>query len=147
MFTAQYPFPPANRASEVPRVLVVDDRPDVRLAFMYMLEASSYHVGEASNGAEALAYLARERVDVVLTDLYMPGMDGLALLKVLRTAPAPRPRIIAMTGSAEFDRGASLEAARILGADAVLIKPVSREQLVGTIRELLPPAAKTAPRR
>jgi CheY-like chemotaxis protein len=115
---------------------VVDDRPDVRLAFMYMLEASGYQVAEASNGAEALVCLAREKIDVILTDLYMPGMDGLALLRIVKQSPAPRPYLIAMSGSPHLGTGAALEAARVLGADAVLNKPLSRDQLVGTIREL-----------
>jgi CheY-like chemotaxis protein len=123
--------------SGVPRILVVDDRPDVRLAFLYMLEASGYQVAEASNGTEALAVLARESIDVILTDLYMPGMDGLGLLRVIKHSAGRQPRVIAMTGSDHLGQGASLEAARVLGADAVLLKPLTREQLVGTIRELL----------
>ncbi len=118
------------------RVLVVDDRPDVRLAFMYMLEASGYLVAEASNGAEALVSLAREKIDVILTDLHMPGVDGLALLRIVRQSPGPRPLLIAMSGSPNVGKGAALDAARVLGADAVLNKPLSRDQLVGTIREL-----------
>jgi CheY-like chemotaxis protein len=119
------------------RILVVDDRPDVRLSFMYMLQASGYEVAEAASGTEALAYLAKERADVILTDLYMPGMDGLGLLRVLRSGPKPYPHVIAMSGSPHLGTAASLEAARVLGADAVLQKPLSRETLVGTIRQIL----------
>src|SRR5687767_14473586 len=79
-------------------VLIVDDQPDVRLAFRYMLEHHEYQVLEAANGTEALACLETTRVDVILTDLYMPSMDGLSLLSAVRESPPPQPRIIAMSG-------------------------------------------------
>lgn len=119
------------------RVLLVDDQPDVRLAFRYMLEADAYQVIEASNGTEALAQLVRQSVDVILTDLYMPWMDGLSLVRAVRSNKEPKPRIIAMSGSPNLGKAASLEAARILGADAVLQKPVSRQELKATIDGLL----------
>jgi len=112
--------------SPAKRVLVVDDQPDVRLAFRYMLEHYGYAVGEAANGADALSYLSRQRVDVILTDLYMPGMDGLSLVRVIRASPEPQPRVIAISGSPNLGKNASLQAAQILGADAILPKPISR---------------------
>ena len=114
-------------------VLIVEDRADVRLALRYMLEAHDYRVAEAADGAEALAYVATEPVDVILTDLYMPQMDGLSLVRALRKSQAVGPRIIAMSGSPNLGKEAALDAAKVLGADAVLRKPFSREQLVRTI--------------
>jgi two-component system chemotaxis response regulator CheY len=122
------------RMADQTRVLVVDDQPDVRAAFRYMLEHFGYDVGEAGNGAEALAYLADKKVDVILTDLYMPKMDGLTLVRAVRTGPAPRPAIIAVSGSPNLGKDAALEAARVLGADAILLKPLARDQLIKTIR-------------
>jgi two-component system chemotaxis response regulator CheY len=119
------------------RVLVVDDQPDVRLSFRYMLEHFGYDVGEAGNGVEALAFLAKEKVDVILTDLYMPKMDGLTLVRAVRTGPAPRPRIIAVSGSPNLGKEAALEAARVLGADAILLKPLARDQLIKAIRSVV----------
>jgi CheY-like chemotaxis protein len=118
-------------------VLVVDDRPDVRLSLLYMLEASGYDVAEAGDGRQALAALARKRVDLILTDLYMPVMDGLGLVRSIRERQGPRPGVIAMSGSGHLGRDASLEAAQVLGADAVLRKPFTREQLINTITSVL----------
>jgi CheY-like chemotaxis protein len=123
--------------AEQTRVLVVDDQPDVRLAFRYMLEYFGYNVEEAGNGAEALAFMANEKVDVILTDLYMPKMDGLTLVRAVRTGPPPGPRIIAVSGSPHLGKDAALEAARVLGADAVLLKPLAREVLIKTIRAVV----------
>ena len=118
-------------------VLVVDDRPDVRLSFLYLLEASGYEVAEAADGTQALSVLARKHIDVILTDLYMPGLDGLGLVRIVRGSAPPQPRIIAMSGSDHIGRDASLQAARVLGADAILTKPFSRDQLVRTIKSVL----------
>lgn len=116
-------------------VLVVDDRPDVRLSFLYLLEACGYQAGEASGGQDALAYLERKKVDVILTDLDMPGMDGLELLKTIRQRAGVQPKVIVMTGSA-IEGSDSLTNAQDLGADAVLLKPLSRDQLQSVISKV-----------
>jgi two-component system, chemotaxis family, chemotaxis protein CheY len=115
-------------------VLVVDDLPDVRLSFMFMLEASGYDVAEASDGAAALAYMQNHQVDVVLTDLYMPGMDGVALIRALMQKHPHRPRIIVMSGAEHLGRNATMQAATVAGADVILSKPITREQLLRAIR-------------
>ena len=126
----------SGKEKPITRVLLVDDQMDIRLAFRYMLEADGYEVVEAANGTEALAQLVQLPIDVILTDLYMPWMDGLSLLRAVRSGKGPAPRIIAMSGSPNLGKAASLEAARILGADAVLQKPVSRLELKSTIDRL-----------
>src|SRR5262245_54720885 len=117
----------------MPRVLVVDDRPDVRLSLLYMLEASGFSVAEAADAREALSLLQRTPVDVVLTDLLMPATDGVGLITAIRQRLTRPPRIIAMTGSARVDRDATIEEAVSLGAETVLIKPFTRDQLVKAI--------------
>jgi CheY-like chemotaxis protein len=112
------------------RVLVVDDRPDVRLSLLYMLEAAGFDVAEAENGEQALNLVWSQRVEVVLTDLAMPGMDGRELTQKIVEA-RHRPRVIVMSGSERLGP----EEAETLGADAVLSKPFTREQLVRTIKE------------
>jgi CheY-like chemotaxis protein len=108
----------------------------VRLAFAYVLESYGFKVGAAADGAEALAYLATHQVDVILTDLLMPGVDGLALLRTVLAGSPPQPRVIAMSG-AVIGAGAALDAARGLQVDAVLSKPVLPEQLVATIQRVM----------
>src|SRR3954469_18991657 len=104
------------------RVLVVDDRPDVRLSLLYMLQASGFDVAEAEDGQKALSRLSEESFDVILADLSMPVLDGLGLIRIVRDRPRPRPVLIAMTGSAHLDQGAALNEAEDV-ADAVLTKP------------------------
>src|SRR5260370_36629689 len=108
------------------RVLVVDDRPDVRLSFLYMLQALGYDVAEACDGYAALQYLATHQVDVVLTDLFMPGMDGLGLLEAIVSGPKRRPALVAMSGVLSPKSSELLESARLLGAQ-VLEKPIARD--------------------
>src|SRR5262245_18697884 len=114
-----------------PLVLIVDDQPDVRLAFGFMLSASGFQVAEAGDAETALALLARERVDVLLTDIAMPDMDGLALLRFVRESSPPHPQMIAYTGYAFSKFGHAQEV-----ADAVLMKPVSCDHLLRTIKQI-----------
>lgn len=116
---------------------MVDDQPDVRLAFKYMLEQSGCEIAEASSGAEALARLREQHMDVLLTDLSMPGMNGWELLRQVRESPPPHPVTIAFTGEARGDTQSAIDDASRTGADAVLPKPLSRDRLMGTIRRLL----------
>ena len=116
------------------RILVVDDLPDVRLSLCMMLEASGFEVAEAADGAAALSELGRQQVDVVLTDLFMPGVNGIGLIKALTREPR-RPVIIAMTGHADLNGGAEHRMALEL-ADAVLIKPFGIQDLLNTIKTI-----------
>jgi CheY-like chemotaxis protein len=118
------------------RVLVVDDLPDVRFSFLFMLQALGYDVAEAASGDEALAMISREKIDVVLADLYMPGMDGATLARAIRELPTPRPFIIAMSGALPAGAERSARAAEELAADVVLRKPITRDRLLDAIRSL-----------
>src|SRR4051812_32402487 len=103
-------------------VLIVDDQPDVRLAFAFMLDALGCKIAEASDGEQALKYLETNRVDIVLVDLYMPGMDGVEVITAIRKRPGPHPKIIAMSGADNRSYETSLQAAGVVGADAMLTK-------------------------
>ena len=127
------------------RVLVVDDEPDVRFSFMFMLEGLGYAVAEAADAQAALDCIARETIHVVLTDVAMPGMDGIGLARVIRHMPQPRPSVILMSGSVDLGANASLKAAEEFGADAVLRKPINREKLLSTIRSLDSSPRRTGP--
>jgi CheY-like chemotaxis protein len=80
----------------VPRILVVDDDRTTLRMLRHQLEAAGHQVETARDGAAGLARLARSRFDLVLLDVWMPGMDGLEVLSRLRGAPS-RPRVIVMT--------------------------------------------------
>jgi CheY-like chemotaxis protein len=119
------------------RILLVDDVPAVRLSIRAVLEASGYQVLEASDGQQALALLDSQAVDLIVTDLWMPNLDGVELLKRLRAANAAI-KVIAISGGGvrkPIDVSAAL--AQTWGADAVLYKPFDNEDLVGEVRRLL----------
>jgi two-component system NarL family response regulator len=119
-------------AEESIRVLTVDDHPVVRAGITAMLsmEDGIHVVGEASNGAEAIAFYEVHRPAVVLMDLQMPKVDGVSAIKAIRTLD-PSARIIALT---TYDGDADIHRALSAGAVAYLLKDAMVEQLVGAIR-------------
>ena len=78
------------------RVLVVDDDPGVRYTLREILESEGLAVEEAANGADALARFDARPAPLVVTDLRMPGLDGMALLRALLARPHP-PRVVMIT--------------------------------------------------
>src|SRR5437762_1131404 len=125
-------------------VLVVDDRPDVRLSLLYVLEGSGYAVAEAADGHQAVAAIAKRRIDVALADLSMARMDGPTLIRLLRDRSVSTPKLILMTGSHLLGVAISGAALTRLGADAILLKPFNREMLLQTIEGVLPVRAEHA---
>ena len=120
-------------------VLVVDDEEAVRGAAQTVLEIHGYRVLQAADGTEALAVFAQNSasIAIVLTDLMMPLMDGMALIQALRTMQPAMP-IIASTGLGGKARMAGLKAMQV---EAVLSKPYRADALLRTIHEALHPAA------
>jgi DNA-binding response OmpR family regulator len=114
------------------RVLVVDDDPALRNMLTLLLEREGFDPRAVADVDQALACLAGETVDVVLTDLIMPGRSGLVLLAELRGRHSGVP-VIAMTGS---ESPALREAALVLGARDVLRKPFGLPALVDLIGQL-----------
>ncbi len=118
-------------------ILVVDDSAVMRSSLKANLEMQGFRVRMASDGAEALAQLKNGfKPDLVLTDIHMPGMDGLTLIREIRQLPGFRfvPILVLTTESQQAKR----EEARRLGATGWLVKPVSGVDLVNTIRKVLP---------
>jgi two-component system, NarL family, response regulator len=126
------------------RVLTADDHPVVRAGITAMLasERDIEVVGAASNGAEAIALFQSQRPDVVLMDLQMPKVDGVAATRTIRDID-PDARVIALT---TYDGDADIHRALSAGACAYLIKDAMIDQLVGAIRSaaagkrVIPPA-------
>jgi PAS domain S-box-containing protein len=120
-------------AERCPVVMVVDDEESVRNSFQQILTPAGYRVIPVDSGKLALRILGAERLDLVVTDLVMPDMDGLELIQSIRR-DHPGVKIIAVSGA--FG-GQYLRAAEFMGADASLMKPVGAERLRRTIRQVL----------
>ena len=115
------------------RVLVVDDDPAVRYTIRGVLEDAGITVTEAGDGNAALAAIEASAPDLVLTDLRMPGMDGMALLRRIQGRPAP-PRVVMIT--AHGSERAAVEAIKE-GAFDYLRKPFDIDELLATVRRAL----------
>ncbi len=111
-------------------VIVVDDVPDIREMVRMALEHYGCRVTEAADGDEALALQARDPADVFITDIVMPGQDGVETIGALRKA-YPELKIIAMSG---HDLASTwLTLAERMGVSAVLLKPFTIETLASTV--------------
>jgi len=115
------------------RVLVVDDDPGVRYTLREILVSEGLAVDEAADGAEALAKLEAQPAALVVTDLRMPGMDGMELLRRL-VARAPAPRVVVIT--AHGSERQAVEAMKA-GAHDYFRKPFENEELLAVVRRAL----------
>jgi two-component system, OmpR family, response regulator MprA len=115
------------------RVLIVDDEPAVRSALDRALRLDRYEVELAGDGREALDRLAETRLDAVVLDVMMPGIDGLEVCRRLREAGDRTPVLMLTARDAVDDRVAGLDA----GADDYLVKPFEHDELLARVRALL----------
>jgi two-component system, OmpR family, response regulator MprA len=116
-----------------PRLLVVDDDPDVRDSLRRALGYAGYAVATASNGADALTSVARSPVDLIIMDLLMPMLDGFAACRALRDRGNDTPILVLTAKDAIDDRVEGLES----GADDYLVKPFALRELLARVRALL----------
>jgi DNA-binding NtrC family response regulator len=115
-------------------ILIVDDEAPFRAVLREILEPQGYRVVEAGNGDEAMDRLARLRVDLVISDQRMPGLDGLTLLRRIRQMPAP-PAVVLLTAYGSIPE--AVDAVRA-GAIDYLTKPLaSPEQLIAVVERAL----------
>jgi two-component system chemotaxis response regulator CheY len=117
------------------RILAVDDSPVMRQMVKATLVEAGHEVSQAANGEEALRVAATQVFDMVITDLNMPVMDGLALIRNLRQLPAygSLPMIALTTEATTEIKRAGREA----GATAWVVKPFNPKRLVDAVAELL----------
>lgn len=115
-------------------ILAVDDSPTLRQMVAMTLKDAGHSVVEATNGQEALSSAQRQKVDVVLTDVNMPIMDGITLVKELRKLPNYKftPILMLTTESSADMKQKGKEA----GATGWLVKPFSPDKLLGTLKRV-----------
>jgi CheY-like chemotaxis protein len=117
------------------KILVIEDHPSqLKLAHL-VLSAAGHEVSDARAAEEALDAINRERPQLILLDMSLPGMDGLALARKLRADPATCDiPIVAVTSFSEkYSRGEAIAA----GCDAYILKPLSTRELPSQLDELL----------
>ena len=118
------------------RILIVDDSATVRQVLKMTLENCGYEVLEAVDGHEALDNLAKRQIDMVMTDLHMPKLDGLALIREIRKGENNRSvPIVVLTTDSSTDKKAEGKAAGISGW---VVKPFLPEQIVNVVRTICP---------
>jgi CheY-like chemotaxis protein len=119
-----------------PLVLLVEDSEPVRDAYTILLEESGYRVNAVGDGMAAMRSVAGDPPDLVLLDLGLPGMDGLQLIRTLKSAPeTSHAPIFVITGR---DEPAIRLACTAAGCAEFLVKPVPTQQLLRTLAEHLP---------
>ena len=129
------------------RVLVVDDQSHVRSAIVAVLEARGFGIAAAENGVDALKLFRASKFDLVIADIYMPGMDGVKLIKEMRTID-PNIAVVAISGVLMRSTGRTaldvLSMNRDLSGIATLQKPFRPPQLLQAIRRAVDLAQRTS---
>jgi two-component system chemotaxis response regulator CheY len=119
----------------VKRILAVDDSASMRQMVLFTLHGAGYEVLQACDGMEALEMARKSSVDLVLTDVHMPRMDGISLVRELRTLPHYRfvPMLILTTESSQERKMDGKSA----GATGWIVKPFNPPQLLATVARVI----------
>jgi len=127
-------------------ILLIDDEEDVRDSVGKVLELAGFRVTTASNGDDGIAAAQATNFDLVISDIIMPGMNGVDVIKGIRRL-LPSARILAISGGGNFGvenyrpeaitTTAYLQAATDAGADRLLTKPFERSEFLKCVRALL----------
>jgi CheY-like chemotaxis protein len=118
------------------RILVIDDDVHVLNVLHFTLVCEGYQVLKASNGKEGMKLYREDPFDLIITDLIMPEKEGIETIRGL-TEEFPTIKIIAISGGGRIGPADYLHMAKILGAKRTLAKPIGRDELVRTVKELL----------
>jgi CheY-like chemotaxis protein len=122
------------------RILIIDDEPLVRYTLRQMLETEGHTVIEASNGVEGMALEGSAGIDLVISDIIMPDMEGIETIARFR-AQRPDLPIIAISGGGRLRRDAPLAYAKELGATYTLPKPFGRDKVIRLVEACLCPTS------
>lgn len=117
------------------KVLVVDDSSAIRESVTYVLTQAGYGVTAAEDGMDALGKLDGDAFDLIVTDVNMPNLDGIGLVKKVRErSDAKFTPIIVLTTEAQ---GSKMEEGKAAGATGWIVKPFDSEKLLGVVRKLI----------
>jgi DNA-binding response OmpR family regulator len=127
---------PADESAIMKKILIIDDDPQLRRYLGALLRRLKYEVLEAEEGEQGMKLLKSDPSDLVITDIVMPGKEGVETIREIRKIH-PGVKIIAISGSGTGG-DLYLPVAKKLGADVTLAKPFSAEQLIEAVRSLFP---------
>ncbi|HEY2189916.1 MAG TPA: response regulator [Caldimonas sp.] len=117
------------------KVLIADDEPNILISLEFLMQREGHAVSVARDGDEALAAIRRDRPDLVLLDVMMPGKSGFDVCQAVRADPdLAGVKILMLTAKG---RDTDLAKGTALGADAYVTKPFSTQELAARVRELL----------
>jgi CheY-like chemotaxis protein len=133
------PVPPTAAGAVTPKILIVDDEADMAVTCARLLTWRGYTCLIAQAGADAIARMDTEAPDLVITDLHLPGMDGLAVTRHARNRRPAIPVILMTAYASAAAEGESFGA----GATYYLAKPFLNAQLVELVQRALPAHART----
>lgn len=125
--------------SEQLKLMIVDDQYGIRILLSEVFQKEGYRTFQVSNGQQALEITKKNRPDIVLLDMKIPGMDGLEILRELKQLDS-QVRVILMTAYGEFDL---IREALDLGAIAHFAKPFDIDELIAKAAELYPSVPKS----
>ena len=117
-------------------IMIVDDDVHSQLALRQIVESAGHSAIEAGNGEDAVEMFREFRPEIVITDIFMPQVDGIETIRAIRRCN-PDARIIAMSGGDVDSAWTYLGSAVVLGADMALAKPFTGAQLTNAINSLL----------
>jgi two-component system chemotaxis response regulator CheY len=116
-------------------ILAVDDSASMRQMVSFTLKGAGYEVVEAADGVEALTIAKSRSVNLVITDVNMPNMDGISLIRELRSLPSYKfTPLLMLTTESSADKKQQGKAA---GATGWIVKPFNPEQLLNTVKKVL----------
>jgi len=119
----------------MPKVMVVDDEPDIIESVKTILEAEGYDVTCANGGEECLKKLEKEKVDLVLMDFFMPGMDGRMVIEKIREKPGSGDVKVAFLTAVTF-RKRGMEIIEELNISDYIIKPIEMNDFTSRIKKI-----------
>ena len=121
------------------KILLIDDDKVFNAIFRESLEAENYEVTSAFDGAEGIALFRQEKPDLIITDIVMPGVEGMEFLLTIMKELVDHPcRIIAISGGGRIGGQEYLEIAKGIGLDGTLEKPFKVATLIERIKVLFP---------
>ncbi len=137
-FESSAPMMDSGDDSQRPSILLVDDDEVLRMVQGHFLRRFGYRVDAAADGVGAIRHLDAQPADLVITDMVMPGTDGVQLIQHLRRNH-PAVKIVAISGGGPMAPELLTDIARVLGADATLMKPFTLIALLKTVRAVMVP--------